>query len=239
MKIYDQLIQDCLELLKGQPGIRLRTDECWKDVGECNLIMRGEMAYELGGGTLPAISGFALTAAEGLIENDELWLYGPDLPELKADTPYARLTFIRVAEEEFAEVDEAYTSIRKLEYTKYHINPKGYMMRISAAGMREPVRISRAALREGLNLSKIGRIFLEGYHKDPKVLAVKLIFITLPDFPYDALHKKIDRLEKVTESLDHIFHNLKMDCSVCGLKDVCDEVEGLKKLHYEKQSKGN
>lgn len=232
MKLYDQLINDCLDLLDGQPGSRLKLGEGWTDVGECNLIMRGEMAYELGGGNLPAVSGFALTSSEQFIENDEVWLYGPDLQEIKGDTPYARLTFLKVAEEGFSEVDVAYASIRKLDYTRYHINPKGYMMRISVAGEREPVRVSHVALKEGLNLSKIGKLFLEGYHKDPKVLAVKMIFITLPDFPYEVLNEKIERIEKVTESLNHIFNNIKMDCSVCGFKNVCDEVDGLKELHF-------
>lgn len=235
MKLYDQLIDDCLNLLDGQPGRLLKLGEDWTDVGEYNLIMRGEMAYELGGGNLPAVSGFALTSSEKFIENDEVWLYGPDIPEMKGDTPYARLTFLKVAEEGFTEVDKTYTSIRKLEYTKYHINPKGYMMRISVAGEREPVRISHAAIKEGLNLSKVGRLFLEGYRKDPKVLAVKLIFITLSDFPYEVLNKKINQIEKVTESLNYIFNNLTMDCSVCGFKNVCDEIEGLKELHFAQE----
>jgi hypothetical protein len=76
---------------------------------------------------------------------------------------------------------------------------------------------------------------LDGYHKDPKVLAVKLIFITLPDFPYEVLNEKIERIEKVTESLNHILKNIKMDCSVCGFKNVCDEVEGLKELHFAQE----
>jgi hypothetical protein len=106
------------------------------------------------------------------------------------------------------------------------------MMRISVAGEREPVRVSRSALKEGLNLSKIGKLFLEAYHKDPRVLAVKLIFITLADFPYEILNEKIERIEKVTESLNHIYKNIIMDCSVCGFKNVCDEVDGLKELHF-------
>jgi hypothetical protein len=106
------------------------------------------------------------------------------------------------------------------------------MMRISAAREREPVRVSRQALQEGLDFAKVGRMFVTGYRKHPEVAAVKMIFITQPDFPYEKLNQKVHQIEKITQSLNHILNNLKMDCSVCGLKKVCDEIEGLKELHF-------
>ena len=110
--------------------------------------------------------------------------------------------------------------------------PKGYMMRISAASEREPVRVSREALKTGLDFAKVGGLFLSGYHKHSKVLAAKLIFITLPDFPYHELNKKVLQAEKITLALNHILGSLKMDCGACNMKQVCDEVEEMRKLHF-------
>ncbi|MBB6623332.1 carbon monoxide dehydrogenase [Clostridium gasigenes] len=235
MKPYDEFIESSLALLEGQPGHRLTVpgaDETWPDAGEYNLILRSEMAYELGGGNLPAVSGLGFTSSDRLVGGDELWLYGPDLPDLQKDAPYARLTLLRVAKDSLGEDDVAYAAIRKIEHTRYHIIPKGYMTRISAASEREPVRVSRKALQEGLDFAKVGGLFLRGYHQHSKVLAAKLIFITLPDFPYDELEKKAHKAEKITMTLDHIFKNLKMDCSTCNLKQVCDEVEEMRELHF-------
>jgi hypothetical protein len=235
MKLYDKPIENSLALLAGRAGRRLAIPEsggAWPDAGEQNLVLRSEMAYELGGGNLPALSGLGLTSSEALVGDDELWLYGPDLPELRQDAPYARLTFLRVAEGGLGDGDAAYAAIRRIEYARYRLNPKGYMMRISASNERETVRVGREALAGGLDFAKVGGLFLDAYRGQPGVLAARLIFITLPDFPYDELGRQVSQTEKITESLDHIFQHLRMDCSVCGLKAVCDEVEGLRELHF-------
>lgn len=259
MKLYDRPVGNSLALLSRFEGRRLSPPAdgraapvatgaatgaagaahapdgaAWPDAGEGNLVLRGEMAYELGGGNLPAIGGFGLTSSEALVDRDEILLYGPDLPDLAADSPYARLAFVRVAEGGLGEGDAgdaAYAAIRRIEYTRYHVNPKGYMMRVSVASEREPVRIGRAALAEGLDFAKVGGLYLAGYHAHPEVLAVKLAFITLPGFDYAGLQEEARQAEAVTRSLDRIFANLVMNCASCELKVVCDEVEGMRELH--------
>ena len=42
----------------------------------------------------------------------------------------------------------------------------------------------------------------------------------------------------VTGTLTHILEVLPTDCSVCALKDICDEVEGMKELHFGVGDKG-
>ena len=38
----------------------------------------------------------------------------------------------------------------------------------------------------------------------------------------------------ITEAIDHISKNVVMNCSSCSLQKVCNEVEGLKELHFGK-----
>ena len=38
-------------------------------------------------------------------------------------------------------------------------------------------------------------------------------------------------------SLNHIFDNVMFDCSTCNLKEICDEVDGLKELHLKNVKK--
>jgi hypothetical protein len=271
MKLYDRQIGNSLALLSGLAGRRLAAPAegrtaaiggaAWPDAGEGNLILKGEMAYELGGGALPAIGGFSLTSSEALVDRDEILLYGPDLPDIAADSPYARLAFIRVAEDGLGEgitgaarvagaagadgaagvasdgADAAYAAIRRIEYTRYHVNPKGYMMRVSVASEREPVRIGRTALAEGLDFAKVGGLFLSGYHAHPEVLAVKLVFVTLPGFPYAELQKEARQAETITRSLDRIFGSFVMNCASCELKVVCDEVEGMREMHFARSGR--
>lgn len=234
MKLYDETIKEWLKILDSLQGRELdvKKGEDWKDIGNANMILRSDMAYELGGNHLPALSGMTLTADTSLVPRDEVLLYGKDLGEIHEDTPYARLAVLRVKEDSMGEGNALYQAIRKMEYTKYHLNPEGFMMRISAASQREMVRIGKTALEKGLGFEQVGKLFLQSYHKNPQVEAVKLVFITLSDFPYEELEIYIKKAEEITKAIDHILKNLSMDCNVCSLKQICDEVEGMKELHF-------
>lgn len=234
MKLYDETIKEWLKILDSLQGRELdvKKGEDWKDIGNANMILRSDMAYELGGNHLPALSGMTLTADTSLVPRDEVLLYGKDLGEIHEDTPYARLAVLRVKEDSMGEGNALYQAIRKMEYTKYHLNPEGFMMRISAASQREMVRVGKTALEKGLGFEQIGKLFLQSYHKNPQVEAVKLVFITLSDFPYEELEIYIKKAEKITKAIAHILKNLSMDCNVCSLKQICDEVEGMKELHF-------
>lgn len=209
----------------------------WNDVGDHNLILRADMAYELGGGTYPAVSAMGVTADRGLVPTDEVYLLGPDLSQIDTDQPYARIAIVRVAEDSLGDGNVLYNAIRKIEYVRYHINPEGYMTRISASNGREPVRVSRDALAKGLDFAKVGKLFLDKYHENKNIEAVKLIFITQPDFDYQALTEASRHLEDITGTIDHILKNVMMDCGSCSLQKICDEVEGLRELHFKEQKR--
>ena len=236
MNLYDTLIQEALGLVNearlynlplagGQP--------LWESETEQRLIFQKDMAYELGGSGLPAVSALAFTSQPA--ETDRLLLCGPDLPQLQADSPYARLTILHIDDQNWQDSQRAYQLLRKMEYTRYHVYPQGFMMRISTSAGREPVRVSSSALQSGLNFARVGQLFLDAYHRHPQVRAATLLFVTAPDFPYELLAQKAAKMEAVTGSLDQIFNHLTMDCSSCNLKPVCDEVEGLRELHFARQ----
>ena len=233
MKLYDESIK---ELLAGLDISKAKSLDIvnanWTDVGDHNLILRADMAYELGGGTNPAVSAMAVTCNNEFVNGDEVLLIGPDLNEIKNDTPYARIAIVKVAEESLGDGNALYNAIRKIEYVRYHINPKGYMTRISASNNREPVRVGKDALKDGLDFAKVGKLFLDTYHKNKNIEAVKLIFITDPAFDYKSLAGQAKHLEDITGAIDHIFKNVMMDCGSCSLQKVCDEVEGLRELHF-------
>lgn len=233
MNLYDTLIRECFDLV-GDAALRILPlagdAPLWETEDEQRLIFQRDMAYELGGGALPAVSALAYTSRPA--DGDRLLLHGPDLPELRADSPYARLTILHIDDRDWQDNQRAYQLLRQMEYTRYHVYPQGFMMRISTSAGREPVRIGRRALREGLDFARVGQLFLDAYHRHPQVRAVELMFITAPEFPYDLLAQKAAKMETVTGSLDQIWSNLIMDCRSCNLKPVCDEVEGLRELHF-------
>jgi len=229
MKLYDECFEGAAALLTEYPFRRLSISfpPSWKDVGSNQLLFGSDTAFELGGGSLPAVSSIALTDREDLVPCDEVLLCGPDLSEIGSDSPFARIALIRVSDAAMGDGNKLYNTIRKIEYTRYHVNPEGYMPRISPFSQREGVRVGRKAIGEGLSFARIGELFIEGYKKQPGVEAVKLLFVTQKDFPYDRLSALMERSENITKALDHLMKDLKMDCHSCHLRDVCEEVEQL------------
>lgn len=236
MKLYDESIKEMLAGIDMSQAKKLDiVNAHWKDVGDHNLILRTDMAYELGGGIFPAVSAMAVTCNDEFVNTDEIFLIGSDLNEIKEDIPYARIAIIKVAEDSLGDGNALYNAIRKIEYVRYHINPEGYMTRISASNNREPVRVGKEAIEKGLDFAKVGKLFIDTYHENKNIEAVKLIFITAKDVNYNGLLQQAKHLEDITGTIDHIFKNVIMDCGSCSLQKICDEVEGLRELHFSAQ----
>ncbi len=237
MRLYDEVIRKWDQLTEtGNPKVLdLSSAVTWEDAGKNNMILRSDMAYELGGAEtpLPAMGRTVITVDETLVPRDEVLLLGRDLPDIKEECPYARLTVALVNEEKMGEGDALYNAIRDIEYVRYHVNPKGFMMRVSTSHNRESVRVSKEALHSGLNFAAVGKSFIDTLHKNPRVKAVKVIFITDPRFDFDLLKNELKKAEDITKTIDHVFKDLTMDCNICNLKEVCDEVEGLRELHFK------
>lgn len=240
MKLYDPILRELLAGLETYPVRRLNKEKgsSWKDAGREAMILRSDMAYELGKGTLPALGSTILTMDKELVPEDEILLYGEDLKEIRKDRPYARIAAVRMKQGSLGEGNELYNEVRKTEYTRYRLFPEGFMMRVSAFQEREAVRVGRQALEKGLGFAQVGSMFLTAYHRNPKVEAVKLIFITRKEFPWPELGGYIRKAEQITRAIDHVLKNLSMDCNACSLKQICDEVEGLKELHRAPSENG-
>lgn len=229
MKIYDAQIENVLALLDAEKRLILNTDGgYWEDAGKQNLVLRGEMAYELGAGTLPAVSFLGVTTSKTLVPSDAACLYGQDLSHIHTDTPYARITLLRVKDIHLDQEESLYDTIRLLTNTRYMVNPKGYMSRISTRSHHEPVRVSKRAIETGLSFGKVARLFSDAYKRHREVLAVQVIFVTLPEFNYEELAKLSLKNDQITTALDHILRDVKMDCASCSLQVICGEVEGMR-----------
>lgn len=233
MKLYDEAIQKCAALLNAQAGRALPLDGAnWPEVSDHNMILRSDMAYELGGEGLPAVGCTLVTADESLCPADGLTLLGPDLPGIQKDVPFARIAIVRVDPDTMGEGQALYNAIRALEYTRYHFYPEGFMMRVSSTRHKESVRIGKSALAKGLDFAKAGSRMISAFHKNPRVEAVQLTYVTLDAFDYRALERCASEAEAITKTIDHILKNAVMDCNACSLQTVCNEVEGLRELHF-------
>lgn len=235
MDIFDSIIKEtCADVEKWDPKRwEYKSDKCWKTTSTNEIVFLRDAAYELGGSGLPAVSFSCVTTSADIVDKDEILLVGDDLGQIRADVPFARIVFLSLFDISGDE-DEAYKTINALEFLKYRIYPENYMMRIAAVSRREQVRVGKKAVAAGISFEKIGNLFIKKFKDDPRVKNVKIMFITREIEEFVHLLKNAQLTENVTKALCHVMEGMSFDCATCGLKPVCDEVEGLRKLHFNR-----
>ena len=238
MDLYNSFIQDT-EAMLGAPRAKWAYAErnAWKDTGESELVLMRDAAFELGGSGKGAVNFTCVTSDPNLIDTDEVLLYGSDLKEIKGDVPFARIVVLGV-DGISGEEQDAYNAIRNMEFVKYHVFPEGYMMRVSPESSREQIRVSKKAIKKGISFYKVGCDFIKQYKKNPNITNVRVIFIT-KNVDFKTLHDTAKKIDDVTKTMNTILEGMPedLDCASCSFKPVCDEVEGLKELHFGKAGK--
>ena len=233
MELYNSLINDTRAQLEGLSAKvwNYAPADCWADTGASELVLQRDAAYEMGALGKGSANYVLFTSSSELVDKDQVILYGPDMGQIKGDCDFARIVLLRVGV--LDDDDEAvYRTLKDIEFAKYHVYPEGYMVRMSPESSREQVRVSKKALAKGISFRSIGASYVAEYKKDANVLNATVIFITDPKADYAALQAAAKKASAVTGTLTHILEGLPTDCSICALKDICDEVEGMKELHF-------
>lgn len=227
MKFFDSLILETEKLIS--PFSKKEFEPCnpWHDAQQAQVIMRRDTAYELEG------VGFNLVTSDNI--PDGVVVVGDDLGEIKNSCRFARICFIQI--EDSGDDQKAYNLIKKIDYVKYHTFPDGYMMRSTSRSHKEAVRVSKKAIKDSADFRKIGSLLIEKYKEIPAVKGVKVIFITAKEADYNETERIAEKNYAITETLNHIMNSVNFDCDTCNLKAICDEVEGMKELHFNKTDK--
>lgn len=233
MELYNSLINDTHAQLEGLSAKvwDYSPADCWTDIGSSELVLQRDAAYEMGALGKGSANYVLFTSSSELVNKDQVILYGPDMGQIKGDCDFARIVLLRVGV--LDDDDEAvYRTLKDIEFAKYHVYPEGYMVRMSPESSREQVRVSKKALAKGISFRSVGASYVAEYKKDANVLNATVIFITDPKADYASLQAAAKKASAVTGTLTHILEGLPTDCSICALKDICDEVEGMKELHF-------
>ena len=233
MELYNSLINDTRTQLEGLSAKvwDYSPADCWTDVGSSELVLQRDSAYEMGAMGKGSANYVLFTSSSELVNKDQVILYGPDMGQIKGDCDFARIVLLRVGV--LDDDDEAvYRTLKDIEFAKYHVYPEGYMVRMSPESSREQIRVSKKALAKGISFRSVGASYVAEYKKDANVLNATVIFITDPKADYASLQAAAKKASAVTGTLTHILEGLPTDCSICALKDICEEVEGRKELHF-------
>ncbi len=229
MNFFVSLISEAFQLVEGLPQKKFpyEKSDSWNDIGYNEVILQRDTAFELDG------VGFNLITTEPT--TDEVVVIGNDIPDIGGNSKFVRLCIISLDEAEDAQ--KTYNLIRKVEYTKYHVFPEGYMIRTASRSHKEAVRVSNNALKNGIDFKKIGNLLINKYKENEAVKGVKVLFITDPTTDFKKFEEIACKNNDITETLNHVMNSVNFDCDTCKLKPICDEVEGMKELHFGTSAK--
>ena len=230
MEFFDSLIGEVSALADASQKItyRYNKDSAWTDVGYSQVIMQRDTAFELDG------VGFNLVTSSGV--DDGIVVVGDELDAITHNRKFARICLVQI--EKSDDEQEYYKLIKKADYVKYHFFPDGYMIRTSSRSHQEAIRVSKAAVKKGISFEKVGNLLINKYKENPAVKGVRVIFITSPQADHRAFEAMAQKSNSITETLNHVMNSVNFDCSTCNLKPICDEVEGMKELHFKNAGMG-
>ena len=241
MELYNSIIEKIEGLLGDTQPKRYAFNPAgtWEDVGGNQLVMLKESAFELGGDNKPAVN-YACVSSGDYATEDEILVYGKDLNQINGSVPFARIAVIKVTgldDTDAEDTEPLFRAIQDIDFVKYHVYPKGYMVRSSSDSFREQVRVSKEAVRKGITFEQVGNSYIAQYKKNPNIEAVKLIFVTADGADYAGMRADAKKTRDITMTLSKILEGMATDCHSCSLREICDEVEGLKELHFGKEKK--
>ena len=229
MRFFDKQISEFEAEIEGrEKTVFPFSDNMWEDVGRNEIVMQKEAAYELQG------TGFELFTSNK-IGADEVIVIGDDLRNIKENISFARVSLVEL--DSIQDEQSAHDTVRKIEYIKYHYFPKGYMVRTNSMSNAENVRVSKKAMKDKISFEAVGNLLISKYKENPAVKAVKVFFITDKTVNFPTIAAIAEKSSEITEALDHVIRDLNLDCNVCKLKAICDEVEGMKELHFKNAMK--
>ncbi len=229
MKLYDGFISQINGLINGRRALTAEySPSSLENAGKNNVLFLKDTAFELGGSGEKCVSTLAVTSS--FKYSNRIRLLGGDIKDIKSDCPFAKIVLL-----EIEEIDEetAFEKIRRLEQIRYNFCPRGFMSRASAISMREQIRVGKKTVKDKISLVDYAKFMLGEYLKDSIVKSAEIILVTDRSFDYDGLISVSEKIKDTTSALNHILDNVLFDCKSCNLKEICDEVEGMKELHMK------
>ena len=243
MELYQNILSHLAELVRLAPVRRkypYDAKNIRRETERCEMIMKRHTAYELGdSGTASANCTIMTTETGGIFSGNQTIVVGKDLCEIHQDTSYARIVVLTVAPEMLEESENntgemIFRNLQKLDFVKYHVFMDGCMLRISPESCEEHLRIHKSAIADKISFEQLGNTFIRRFLAEKYVKSVTVIFFA--DYPEEKyqLSTNCKKVREITQTFSKILEGMPTDCNVCKMKAICDEIEGMRELHFGK-----
>jgi CO dehydrogenase/acetyl-CoA synthase beta subunit len=191
-----------------------------------NIVLKEDMALELGCPEMESVSCLLWTENLSAVTDGRITLIGPDFQEsVGKSLPFGKVVLLGV--EGFTE-DNAYDRHKELDFLRYDLDLKGFMMRAVSQYMREWCRISRESLSQGFSAPVLGSSLMTLFKGMPYVKTFEVIFFTSSTDDVRRLKEITAPAEKIIAAMNKMAAEMDFECGSCDYQDVCDEADGLK-----------
>lgn len=191
-----------------------------------NIVLKEDMGLELGSPEQDSASCLLWTGDHSRIVDGRITLIGPDFPESPGRSiPFGKVVLAGV---EGIDEDNAYDMHRDMDFLRYELDLRGFMMRAVSQHMKEWCRISREALSMGFSARILGSSLIRLFRGRPYVKTVEVICITSSTDDVVRLREITAPAEKIIAAMNKMAVEMEFDCTSCDYQDVCDEADGLR-----------
>jgi CO dehydrogenase/acetyl-CoA synthase beta subunit len=200
----------------------------WPKGGGRNIVLKEDLGLELGSPRQESVSCLLWTEDLSLVADGRVTLAGPDFPESRGRSlPFGKVVLAGV--QGFDE-DNAYARHKEMDFLRYDLDLKGFMLRAVSQYMREWCRISSWAIENGLNAHILGHTHMEQFRFLPYVRSVEIFYLTTSSRDVQRLREITLPAEKTIGAMNKMASEMDFDCESCDYRDVCDEADELKAM---------
>lgn len=229
MELFTQSIDAVRAFVSARPDSRSWIESPslqWPSGRGRNIVLKEDMGLELGSPEQDSVSCLLWTGGHQCIIDGRITLIGPDFPESTGRSlPFGKVV---LAEVKGIDEDNVYDRHRDMDFLRYELDLRGFMMRAVSQHMKEWCRVSREALALGFSAGILGSSLIRLFRGRPYVHAVEVICVTSSTDDIVRLREITAPAAKIIAAMNKMAVEMDFDCTTCDYQDVCDEADGLR-----------
>ena len=232
MDIFDSLIKQTLSVVNNYPMTPLKAAEPWDILDKNIYLFDKNTQVELGGYPKESVN-MLIQSSNDFIQGDYI-IGDENLIKKEKHISFGKIVILKIKDIDGDKIYD-FTQDVLLKDSKSHF--KDVMTRASSKHYYINYKVSKDAIKNGFSFESIASAIHNQFIQIEAVEDVSVIFILGDSDIYKQLLPIVEKAKEVTLTLNHIFYSVNMDCHSCNMNDICDEVQGLRKLHKELSNK--
>ncbi len=234
MIIHDTYIAQIEQLLSNKGKETDIRENVWEIKNFSDYILDSETALELGSTKIKNANLNLCTSEKSF--DDKIVIIGNDIQKLKGRVDsFSKVVIVSLKEE--ADENTLFRSIKAISRARLGLNLKGTMLKSTTSDSLECFRISKESYKKGFDFSILGSTLINKLKTFDEVKNVQIYYIVENEELTIKLLEYQEKIQKVTGALNHVFDDIELDCGSCTIKEICDEVEGMRESHKKMYKK--